>query len=111
MAGEQRLTKLSAQKIMNMSIPTTPFGHEHVLTPDVNNVISLPVKTHFFSIYCTIPIYISLPPNNATVAGPTRFYFEGGSRFNFVVDQRLDEIRITNAVPGQSAPIYMILGN
>jgi hypothetical protein len=111
MAGEQRLTRLSAQEILNMSIPVNPFGHEHVLTADANNVVTFPVKTNFFSLYSTIPLYISIPPNDATVAGPTRFFFEGGSRFTFVIDQRTTSLSITNASPGQTTTVYFILGN
>lgn len=110
MAGEQRLTRLTAQEAINMTIPVNPMGHEHSLIADVNNVVPFPVKTHFVSLYCTIPIYISIT-NDATISGPTRFRFEGGSRFTFVIDSRMSEINITNANPGQTDTIYFILGN
>ena len=110
MAGEQSLTRLSAQQIMNMSVPVNPFGHEHPLNADVNNAVAFPVKTHFISLYSTIPLYISIT-GDSTVAGPTRFFFEGGCRFTFILDNRINAINITNVNPGESATIFFILGN
>lgn len=115
MASEKPLTEYTEQEVLNMSLPSRPYGKVAVLVADADNAVVFPVATHMISIYSANPIWIAFAAGVSNLAvgvdNENRIYFEGGGRFSFTVGTRLSRIWVSNFTASQAVTLYITVGD